>query len=1259
MITKQNDSNGCENPIFELTPKNCFDKNPSNFRIKSIEFNPITKKLIIEQYPDVLISTEINQLEDVIELTHLNPVEDIVTSIPSSAANGTSYILQSGDKYYHCTWKQDLNYWNRIELKDGYEFFNKKDSVEYRYVNGGLENVSTINLTKVLDKNFIKILNSAGDGVQLDLASSNYAGLFSPEEKLKLQSIIKYISNIYLSNDDKLKLVVTSSSNDDFNTLITNKIDIREATTTKNGLMSTQMVVDLKNLYDKLENKVYSIDEINNLLNNKVDKEPGKSLIESSQIIKLSRIDSYVEDINIKSSNNTTYLTGNKKTPSTGDVIQFNIPIPNVTTLYSGLMTPEYKNILDLLKPYHYGTINKYYLPTGCQLNYTLYDPINKTSENQYLLLDIANSTNPGLMSNIDKSKLDRIISYLSDVNIGEINENNITLSFKLIDAENTNKYTIIPIKLQSATTLLSGLLSASDKDKLNNISYYITELTDTEDSTESYVSIKYKLYNPGSKTTITKNFNIQGATDKIAGVLTKENYLIIQGLKDPNGNVLTYLGTPSTTWKIGNTIIKNEKEGISIRNEDDTDYEDLIVRDLTVRGNITYQGDTYIIDAEEVKVTDNILLLNSGEKGQGVTKGISGIQVDRGSLPDYFIIFDESDDRFKCGTEGDLYPLMLRDNEENMVDGAFLTWNSTFKRAQTTSTVPIQGGIKFALQNLSESNTDLVLSREDNNLKLKYGNEVGKELSLRILDDIYFLSSSTASRYIFDKPINTSSISFSKGSEYGKEYDITIERNEDGIKYTNLNNDYTTTINPTSIDITSNDNNLKYTFDKPIEAPSFSMSDGSTFLTGDINNFKDKYFLSWDASTKKVVTTNIVHTDGLFFDKVSLVKLDYTLNNVGLKILTEQNNSLELYELNEKWNIDTTKDIFNFNKPISIPNGTRNTTNDYIAFIDPKEKLTDTYFTVWDAINEKLITSNKVPSDGLKFGDSILKPFINDKGDQGIELITNNGSIYIYDSNDNKYNITTNKDYIYLKDLMVNTIIRESDNSEVLFKNDLQNLLDGYLPLIAGSENPLTGDLYINSNQLFLQNKSVLKTFDDNTSILEIGDNHSKINLYGVIVNRTDGTNKYKIWDEGNDGHTSGLDADLLDGIQGSDFVYYLGNIADISNIEDSNIANKILSFNNNYLQTGINDIDTSSGIRVVLSNIKDNPLDYNLFSLYILNNRNIYLNSNDIYCKLWHDHNDGHESGLDADLLDGIHASSLTLKSDFDLIDIWYKEV
>ena len=72
-------------------------------------------------------------------------------------------------------------------------------------------------------------------------------------------------------------------------------------------------------------------------------------------------------------------------------------------------------------------------------------------------------------------------------------------------------------------------------------------------------------------------------ATSTIAGSITSTDFNVIQGLKDVNGTPLTYEGTPSKTWKVGDQILKNEKEGFSVRNEDDTEYGDLIVRNLTI----------------------------------------------------------------------------------------------------------------------------------------------------------------------------------------------------------------------------------------------------------------------------------------------------------------------------------------------------------------------------------------------------------------------------------------------------------------------------------------------------------------------------------------------------------------------------------------------------------------------------------------------------------------------------------------------------
>lgn len=152
-----------------------------------------------------------------------------------------------------------------------------------------------------------------------------------------------------------------------------------------------------------------------------------------------------------------------------------------------------------------------------------------------------------------------------------------------------------------------------------------------------------------------------------------------------------TDLGTTNLTFQlkynIGNKI-KHESDAISVRNAADTDYVNFIAKNATFKGDLLVEGQSFVTEAETVEIKDNLLLLNKGEVGAGVTKGIAGLEIDRGTEPNYFIIFDESDNRFKAGVEGDLWNLALRESDDNMLDGYFISWNSKDKILSTTNIV-------------------------------------------------------------------------------------------------------------------------------------------------------------------------------------------------------------------------------------------------------------------------------------------------------------------------------------------------------------------------------------------------------------------------------------------------------------------------------------------------------------------------------------------------------------------------------------------
>ena len=154
-----------------------------------------------------------------------------------------------------------------------------------------------------------------------------------------------------------------------------------------------------------------------------------------------------------------------------------------------------------------------------------------------------------------------------------------------------------------------------------------------------------------------------------------------------------TDIGTTSQTFQLqmgkpGNKI-KNEDAAVSVRNATDTDYVNFIAKNATFKGNLIVEGQSFVTEAETVEIKDNILLLNKGETGSGVTKGMAGLQIDRGTEPDFQILFVESDRRFKAGEEGNLQCLALRDEDGDMLDGMFTTWDSATHRLKTTNIIP------------------------------------------------------------------------------------------------------------------------------------------------------------------------------------------------------------------------------------------------------------------------------------------------------------------------------------------------------------------------------------------------------------------------------------------------------------------------------------------------------------------------------------------------------------------------------------------
>jgi hypothetical protein len=98
----------------------------------------------------------------------------------------------------------------------------------------------------------------------------------------------------------------------------------------------------------------------------------------------------------------------------------------------------------------------------------------------------------------------------------------------------------------------------------------------------------------------------------------------------------------------------------MKVRDRNDTITGDRTFADsVTITGNLTVSGTVSTINSEELLVEDNVITLNNGQIGSGVSSGTSGIEIDRGSVAFAKLIFQESDDLFYAGLSGSLHPVV------------------------------------------------------------------------------------------------------------------------------------------------------------------------------------------------------------------------------------------------------------------------------------------------------------------------------------------------------------------------------------------------------------------------------------------------------------------------------------------------------------------------------------------------------------------------------------------------------------------------
>jgi hypothetical protein len=103
--------------------------------------------------------------------------------------------------------------------------------------------------------------------------------------------------------------------------------------------------------------------------------------------------------------------------------------------------------------------------------------------------------------------------------------------------------------------------------------------------------------------------------------------------------------------------VVKSLSDDFTITNKvQQTANITLSTHTVFVQGNLYVGGNATAISKTDLNITDNIITVNAGETGPGVTLITSGLNVDRGSLANVAILWNETLGAWTLTNDGTTY---------------------------------------------------------------------------------------------------------------------------------------------------------------------------------------------------------------------------------------------------------------------------------------------------------------------------------------------------------------------------------------------------------------------------------------------------------------------------------------------------------------------------------------------------------------------------------------------------------------------------
>ena len=261
----------------------------------------------------------------------------------------------------------------------------------------------------------------------------------------------------------------------------------------------------------------------------------------------------------------------------------------------------------------------------------------------------------------------------------------------------NTNFVSAITFNSHTGDTTIHFTKNSILLGELNNVNtggtlqgYYLSYSSGTwigiADSTDlSNYYTKQQVYNTGETYTKTEvNTFISGLTNSLTA------HTSLTGISNPHET--SFFDLTSTAHTHLKLDISNfvENDYVHVTGTENVSGDKRFMDSIVIAGNLTVSGITTFINTQNLSVKDNIITINSGETGSGVTLRYAGIEVDRGVYPKYIFIYDENTQNFRVGVTGQTQAVATREDIPSSSGIAY--WNYSSNRFDTNSNIKIVG---------------------------------------------------------------------------------------------------------------------------------------------------------------------------------------------------------------------------------------------------------------------------------------------------------------------------------------------------------------------------------------------------------------------------------------------------------------------------------------------------------------------------------------------------------------------------------------